>query len=234
MPRPRYFAVVPAAGAGRRFGTEHPKQYARLAGRRVIDLALEPLLQHPLIAAVIVALAPGDEHWRETEAARNGAVRTVPGGRERQQSVLHCLEALAERCADEDWVLVHDAARPCLRAADLGRLIEALRDHPLGGLLAVPVRDTLKRAAPDAHAAMDTLDRQGLWQAQTPQLFRYGPLARALQTARQQETTVTDEAQAIEHTGQSPVLVPGSPDNLKLTTPADLTLAAAILRARDT
>ena len=227
MPKPRYFAVVPAAGCGRRFQATRPKQYVELAGRRVIDRALDSLLQNPLVSTVVVALAPGgDQYWQATDAAHHPAVQTVAGGQRRCDSVLNGLAPLAGIAAPEDWVLVHDAARPCLRAQDLARLIEELREHPCGGLLAVPVPDTLKRAHPDEPAVAETIDRQNLWQAQTPQLFRYGLLLRALR----QHVPVTDEAQAMERAGHCPRLVPGCPGNFKITTADDLRLAETALR----
>lgn len=226
MPGPRYFAVVPAAGSGQRFKTSRPKQYAELTGRCVIDHALNALLQHPLITTVVVALAPGDEYWRATDASHHPAVQTVTGGRERHHSVLNGLTALADVAAAEDWIVVHDAARPCLKTVDLTRLIEALRDHACGGLLAVPVPDTLKRAQPNQSTVAETIDRRRLWQAQTPQLFRYKLLRQALQ----HHAPVTDEAQAMERAGYPSRLVIGSRENIKITSPEDLRLAEAILR----
>jgi 2-C-methyl-D-erythritol 4-phosphate cytidylyltransferase len=223
----RYWLVMPAAGIGRRFGTERPKQYAALAGRTVIEWALAPFLRDTRCAGVMVALAPGDPYWPTIAPA---AVHTTPGGAERSDSVRNALAALAPRAAAEDWVLVHDAARPCLPGQDLERLLGSLAAHPLGGLLATPAADTLKRA--DAHGAVaETVDRAGLWRALTPQMFRYGPLCAALDQAHAAQRRPTDEAQALEWAGQHPVLVAGSAANLKITTAADLTIAAALLEA---
>lgn len=226
MPGPRYFAVVPAAGSGQRFRSSQPKQYAKLNGRCVIDHALNALLQQPLISTVVVALAPGDEYWGTTDASRHPSVQTVAGGRERHHSVLNGLSALVDVAAAEDWVVVHDAARPCLKTSDLARLIETLCDHAYGGLLAVPVPDTLKRAQPGQATVAETIDRRHLWQAQTPQLFRYKLLYQALQ----EHAPVTDEAQAMERAGYPPRLIIGSQANVKITSPEDLRLAEAILR----
>ncbi|MDA8349649.1 MAG: 2-C-methyl-D-erythritol 4-phosphate cytidylyltransferase [Pseudomonadota bacterium] len=223
----RYWLVMPAAGIGRRFGSERPKQYAPLCGRAVIQWALAPFLADERCAGAMVALAAHDPYW--SEVAPPG-VMTVAGGAERSHSVRQALAALAARAAPEDWVLVHDAARPCLAPEDLERLLGELAEHPLGGLLAAPAADTLKRA--DAHGCVAaTVDRTGLWRALTPQMFRYGALCRALDAAHAASRVPTDEAQALEWAGERPVLVAGSAGNLKITTAADLTLAAAFLEA---
>ncbi len=223
----RYWLVMPAAGIGRRFGTERPKQYAPLCGRTVIQWALAPFLTDARCAGAMVALAAHDPYWPEVAPP---GVMTVPGGSERSHSVRHALAALAPRARAEDWVLVHDAARPCLEGRDLEHLLGTLAEHPLGGLLAVPAADTLKRA--DAHGAVAaTVDRSGLWRALTPQMFRYGALCGALDAAHAAGRLPTDEAQALEWLEEHPVLVAGSAGNLKITTAADLTLAAALLEA---
>ena len=230
----RYWLVMPAAGAGRRFGGELPKQYAPLCGTTVIEWSLAPFLADARCAGIMVALAPGDRRWPQLPlAARTG---TAPGGGERSQSVRAGLEALRGRAAPEDWVLVHDAARPCLDAQDLERLLSAVPDHAVGGLLAVRVADTLKRAQPGEAAGAvlvaGTQERAGLWRALTPQMFRYGELCAALDAAHAARRFPTDEAQALEWAGQAALLVEGSADNLKVTTAADLVLAAAVLGMR--
>ena len=223
----RYWLVMPAAGIGRRFGAERPKQYAPLCGRTVIQWALEPFLADARCAGAMVALAAHDPYWPEVAPP---GVMTVAGGAERSHSVRHALAALAPRAAADDWVLVHDAARPCLTGQDLEHLLGELADHPLGGLLAVPAADTLKRA--DAHRGVEpTVDRSGLWRALTPQMFRYGALCAALDAAHAAGRVPTDEAQALEWRHEHPRLVAGSAGNLKITTAADLTLAAALLEA---
>ena len=223
----RYWLVMPAAGIGRRFGSERPKQYAPLRGRTVIQWALAPFLADERCAGAMVALATHDPYWPEVAPP---GVMTVAGGAERSHSVRHALAALAPRAAAGDWVLVHDAARPCLAPEDLERLLGELAEHPLGGLLAVPAADTLKRA--DAHRCVAaTVDRTGLWRALTPQMFRYGALCHALDVAHAAGRVPTDEAQALEWLDARPVLVAGSAGNLKITTAADLTLAAALLEA---
>lgn len=226
---PRHFAIVPAAGSGARFGAALPKQYLPLAGRPLIFHALRALLDEARIDRVVVVLAPDDAHWSQYDwRALGGRLEIVRvGGATRAESVLAGLRALETAAAPDDWVLVHDAARPCLTQAMLADLIDGLADDPVGGLLAVPVADTLKREDTDGRAAQ-TVPRDGLWQAQTPQMFRHGVLLAALQAA----TAVTDEAGAIEARGLRPRLIRGDATNLKVTYPADLPLAEMIMLAR--
>lgn len=226
---PRHYAIVPAAGSGSRFGGEKPKQYLDLLGRPLIYHTLAALTACPDIERVWVVLAPDDPWWPQYDWSGLGAkLETVRcGGATRAESVTNGLQAAAMVAADDDWILVHDAARPCLSAAMLDSLISELADDPVGGILAVPVADTLKRADADQRVAA-TEPRDGLWQAQTPQMFRYGQLQKSLKN----EISVTDEAGAIEAAGLKPKLVRGDSTNLKVTWPADLALAAMILRAR--
>jgi len=219
----RYWAVVPAAGVGSRMGGPVPKQYLKLQGRMVIDHTLERLLGHASIRGVYVALSKADRWWPESAYAGHPAVIRVTGGRERCYSVLNALSALEEVAHVDDWVLVHDAARPCLRTADIDRLIEALAGHPVGGLLAVPVHDTVKRAT--GHSVVETVPREALWRAYTPQMFRLGALKRSLSTALEKGWLVTDESSALELMGKAPKLVEGHTDNIKITRPEDLALA---------
>ena len=225
----RRWAVVPAAGVGRRMGGPLPKQYLPLAGRRVIEHTLQRLLDYPGIEAVIVVLGEADGWWPETRFADHPGVIRAAGGVERCHSVLNGLDVLSGRAAAEDWVLVHDAARPCLRAADIDRLFAATADHPVGGLLGVPVRDTMKRTDADGLVS-NTVPRDGLWHAYTPQMFRYGMLRSALQDAVANGRLVTDEASAMEMAGHAPLMVEGHDDNLKVTRPADLALAEFYLQ----
>ena len=227
--RPRCWAVIPAAGAGTRMGAGLPKQYLQLLGRAVIAHALDRLAGHPRIAGSVVVHARADRYWDALAPAPLPRPRRVDGGAERHHSVLNGLEALVNDAAADDWVLVHDAARPCVRREDIDRLLADLEDHPVGGLLGLPVRDTMKRA--DAGGAVrETVSREGLWHALTPQMFRYGLLRRALRTVLDSGRLVTDEAQAIELAGHSPRMVEGSPDNIKVTHPRDLALAELFLR----
>ena len=226
---PRHYAIVPAAGSGSRFGAEKPKQYLELLGRPLIYHTLAALTACPEIERVWVVLAPDDPWWPRYDWSALGAkLETVRcGGATRAESVSNGLQAAAMVASDEDWVLVHDAARPCLSPAMLETLFEELASDPVGGILAVPVADTLKRADAEQRVAT-TEPRDGLWQAQTPQMFRYGLLQKALAHC----SAVTDEAGAIEALGLQPRLVRGDATNLKVTYPADLPLAAMILRAR--
>lgn len=226
---PRHYAIVPAAGSGSRFGAEKPKQYLDLLGRPLIYHTLAALVAHPLIERVWVVLAPDDPWWpRYDWSALGPKLETVRcGGATRAQSVGNGLRAAAMSAADDDWMLVHDAARPCLSREMLDALCDELAADPVGGILAVPVADTLKRAD-DSQRVAATEPRDGLWQAQTPQMFRYGRLVEALAS----HPAVTDEAGAIEALGLKPKLVRGDSTNLKVTFPADLALAAMILRGR--
>ena len=236
----RYWLVMPAAGSGSRFGSGVRKQYAPLEGRTVIEWALAPFIGDRRCAQLVVALARDDADWKKVAArlAASGAsaVTTVEGGERRSDSVRRALESLAASASPSDWVLVHDAARPCLDPADLGRLLDRLGTHPVGGLLATRVSDTLKRAARIGGGAdppvAETVERSDLWRALTPQMFRFGPLCAALDRAHAAGRFPSDEAQALEWLGERPVLVEGDSMNLKITLAADLALAAAVLRAR--
>jgi 2-C-methyl-D-erythritol 4-phosphate cytidylyltransferase len=234
----KYFLVMPAAGSGRRFQGDIPKQYVPLLGRSVIEWALAPFLGDPRCAHAVVVIAESDSTWHRI-AARLGSERVsaAPGGGERSVSVRRGLAALAERADAADWVLVHDAARPCLDPRELEELIDRVTAHGRGGLLAIRAADTLKQAqtAPDAHQGLTvarTVDRADLWRALTPQMFRFGPLCAALDAAQAAGRNPTDEAQAMEWAGISPLLVEGRSTNLKLTTSDDLVLAEAVLRSR--
>ncbi len=224
----RYWAVVPAAGVGRRMGGDQPKQYLELQGRRVLDHTLQRLLDHPMIDRLYLALSADDAYWDECDYARDPRVVRVTGGKERCHSVLNALRVLQKDADADDWVLVHDAARPCLSAADLDRLTKRLAGHPVGGLLGVPVQDTLKRVS-DRGEVMATVPRGDLWHAYTPQMFRFGLLYRALQQALESGELVTDDASAMEMAGHTPLMVEGHAGNIKITRPADLPLAAFYL-----
>jgi 2-C-methyl-D-erythritol 4-phosphate cytidylyltransferase len=233
----KYYLVMPAAGSGRRFRGDTPKQYAPLAGRTVIEWALAPFLGDPRCAHAVVVIAESDRHWQRV-AARAGGERlsAVAGGSERSVSVRRGLAALEGRADPDDWVLVHDAARPCLAPADLEKLIRRVSEAGAGGLLALRAADTLKEARADpageGFAVARTVDRASLWRALTPQMFRFAPLCAALDAAHAAGRHPTDEAQALEWRGQSPLLIEGEAGNLKLTTGEDLALAEAVLRSR--
>ncbi|HEX4619010.1 MAG TPA: 2-C-methyl-D-erythritol 4-phosphate cytidylyltransferase [Steroidobacteraceae bacterium] len=233
----KYWLVMPAAGSGRRFHGDIPKQYAPLLGRTVIEWALAPFLGDPRCAHAVVVIADSDSTWHRVAARLGGErVSATPGGGERSLSVRRGLAALDGRAGAEDWVLVHDAARPCLATKDLGELIGRVTAQGSGGLLAVRAADTLKQARAGTAGAGDTVahtvDRAELWRALTPQMFRFGPLCAALDAAHAAGRHPTDEAQALEWRGDSPLLVEGAATNLKLTRGGDLALAEAVLRAR--
>lgn len=229
---PRHFAVVPAAGVGRRMGAETPKQYLPLRGRPIIAHTLSRLCAHPLIDGVVVAIAPADEWWPSVRIDGTRQPERAPGGEERCHSVLNALELLAGRVAPEDWVLVHDAVRPCVRTGDITRLIETAGAHPVGGLLGVPVKDTMKRTDRDGQVR-HTVEREDLWHAHTPQMFRLGALRDAIRAALESGIVVTDEAQAMEQAGAFARLVEGHADNIKITRPEDLRLAGLYLDQQD-
>jgi 2-C-methyl-D-erythritol 4-phosphate cytidylyltransferase len=230
----RYWLVMPAAGTGRRFGERIPKQYSALRGRTLIEWSLAPFLADSRCAGAVVALAPQDQWWPKI-SERIATVSVAPGGAERSESVRNALAGLNRRAEKTDWVLVHDAARPCLAAADLDRLLERAGAHPVGGILAQPVADTLKRQqAGSSDPCIDqTVSRDALWRAATPQMFHYGALTEALDRAIAGKRYPTDEAQALEWAGEHPLLVEGSASNIKVTTADDLVLAEAILAARE-
>lgn len=211
-------------------GAAIPKQYLPLAGSTVIEQTLDRLLANPSIRAICVSLGAHDGFWPELAIARHERVLRAPGGEERCHSVLNGLATLMESAGADpgDWVLVHDAARPCLAAADLQRLLDELRDDPVGGILAFPVRDTMKRASADGRIAR-TEDRTGLWHALTPQMFRLGALHQAISQALADGFLVTDEASAMEHAGHEPRLIEGRADNIKVTRPEDLAVAGFFL-----
>ena len=235
----RLWAIVPAAGKGERFGTAAapavPKQYIALLGRSVLEWSLRALLTESRIHGIVVVLANGDTHWPDVaKRIDSPKLLTVIGGAQRQHSVSNGLEFLASLAQADDWVLVHDAARPCLSGSDVRALADALEKNPrgadgdtAGAVLAAPIVDTVKR---ELASGLETVDRAGLWRAFTPQVFAYASLRRALEDAARAGVQVTDEAQAMERIGVRAQLVPGSPFNIKVTRAEDLQVAAGILK----
>jgi 2-C-methyl-D-erythritol 4-phosphate cytidylyltransferase len=222
-------------------GNSRPKQYLTLHGKPILQHTLERL-SLARITRIVVCIAENDPYW-ETLQVPSSVIR-VNGGTERCHSVLNGLQALQQQAQPDDWVLVHDAARPCVRPADIEKLMTQLADHPVGGLLAVPVRDTMKRAqaiASDSHPfwgekgleVVETVNREGLWHALTPQMFRLEVLAQALQSILARGELVTDDAQAMEKLGHRPVLIEGHADNLKITHPQDLSLAELYMQEQN-
>jgi 2-C-methyl-D-erythritol 4-phosphate cytidylyltransferase len=210
-------------------GASCSKQYLPLLGKTVLEHTLHTLLQERRLETIVVTTAVGDQQWQALEVFSDPRIKVVDGGAERSHSVINGLRALAGLCREDDWVLVHDVARPCISLVDINNMLGQLASHRVGGLLAVPCNDTIKRVNGGVVAA--TVDRSALWQAQTPQMFRYQLLLSCLSEALQQGLLITDEASAVEAAGFSPQVVEGSSSNIKITTPEDLRLAEFYLQA---
>lgn len=231
MTAPRRFALIPAAGSGLRFNSAIPKQYAPVAGVPLLRRTIDALNDAIVLEAIFVVLARADPLYAERIGKVRGVEALFCGGATRAESVRNGLAAIGARAAAEDWVLVHDAVRPCVDVTTLNRLLHELESEPVGGLLAIPLGDTLKRAESGAGLrAISTETRDGLWCAQTPQMFRYAILQHAFRKA--DLSKITDEAQAVEALGVKPRLVQGSSSNIKVTYEEDVALAEAILRHR--
>ncbi|MEZ9476402.1 2-C-methyl-D-erythritol 4-phosphate cytidylyltransferase [Vibrio splendidus] len=215
-------AVVPAAGVGSRMKADRPKQYLQIHGKTILEHTVEKLLSHPQVSKIVVAVSDDDPYYPELPLNLNPLVIRVSGGTERADSVLSALDYIAQQQLS-DWVMVHDAARPCIQLSDIDKLISGAMTHDVGAILAAPVRDTMKRGAQGQ--IEHTVDRVGLWHALTPQMFRSKPLRKVLSEALQQGVSITDEASAFEWKGLSPALIAGRSDNFKITQPEDLALA---------
>lgn len=224
--------MVPAAGGGLRLGADRPKQYVALRGRPILLHTLDRLASYPRLRGILVGIGADDAYWPTLNDSTPKLLGTYVGGEQRAQTVLNGLEALARHAGPNDWVLVHDAARPCLRHADIDRLLAAVAGHADGGLLALPLSDTLKRADLTGSVS-ETVTRTGLWRALTPQAFPIAALRDALDAALRAGIEITDEASAMEYTGARPRLVPGHADNIKITLPGDLALAELYLREQE-
>ncbi len=218
----KFWAIVPAAGVGKRMQADRPKQYLELAGKTVIEHTLSRLLEADIFSAVVVAISKEDPYWPELSISKQPKIITAAGGKERADSVLSGLKAINKQADDNDWVLVHDAARPCITASDIHLLVDSLLNDEVGGILALSSPDTLKQVQGIAITA--TLDRCHIWRALTPQMFRYGMLKSALEQA-EGNSAITDEASALELKGLQPKIIEGRPDNIKITRPEDLALA---------
>jgi len=224
-----FWAVVPAAGIGERMRTDRPKQYLPLAESTVLEQTLSRLASHPDIAGIVIALAVDDTWWPELSLSFPCEILTVEGGAERASSVVNALGFLENHVDDDPWVLVHDAARPCLRLSDIDALLEQLADHEVGGVLGVPINDTIKRT--DLGSVItSTVDRRNLWRACTPQMFKLAQLKTSIETALSAGVAVTDEASAVEFSGLKPLMVEGHHDNIKITVPEDLIMAEWFLQ----
>ncbi|GHE87322.1 2-C-methyl-D-erythritol 4-phosphate cytidylyltransferase [Thalassotalea profundi] len=221
--------IVPAAGIGKRMKMQQPKQYLMIKNQTILEHTVHRLLSHPNIVKVIIVISPDDDFFATTDLAKLDNVNTVVGGKERVDSVLAGLKSINKE--EYPWVLVHDAARPCVSHHDISALIEQCQIANTGGLLATPIRDTIKRSTrlSDQNLVLETVDRDQLWHALTPQMYPTEKLLFAIETALTKNAIITDEASAIEHIGVESLLVEGSSDNLKITRPDDLQLAEYIL-----
>ncbi|MFG1488922.1 2-C-methyl-D-erythritol 4-phosphate cytidylyltransferase [Oceanospirillum sp. HFRX-1_2] len=227
----KMWLVIPAAGVGSRMQADRPKQYLPLNGRPIIEHTLERLAKALPQAEFVICLNPEDPYWPAIQKPASVSLREVAGGKERADSVLNGLKAISAEASEDDWVLVHDVARPCVRESDIEDLVARLKDSAVGGILALPVADTMKRSNPDGSVS-ETVDRTALWHALTPQMFRFGKLYRALEDGLSAGATITDEASALEWAGLSPQLVAGHRDNIKVTHPDDLAFAELFIRAQ--
>ncbi|QOL48006.1 2-C-methyl-D-erythritol 4-phosphate cytidylyltransferase [Massilia litorea] len=224
---PRYFALIPAAGVGARMAASGPKQYLKIGGKPMLRHAIDAFLFSELIAHTYVVVS-ADDPIIDSIVPSHGVTVLRCGGATRMESVRNGLAALAPTLRENDWVLVHDAARPGLDEALIEKLITTTGEHPVGGLLALPVVDTVKRSIGGELGTLSTVAREGLWLAQTPQMFRYKLLREALSAARD-PNQITDDASAVEALGLSPKLVEGHPRNMKVTLPSDVRIAEMYL-----
>lgn len=220
-----YWVIIPAAGIGKRMGTDIPKQYLKLGEQTVLEQTISRFQNLPQIKGIVVCIASDDSFFNQLSVSQH--IMITNGGKERSDSVLNGLKFLEKYARENDWILVHDAARPCVRKSDIEKLMFELQNDDVGGLLAVPVRDTMKRTK-NQHVEM-TVSRENLWHALTPQMFRFKTLKIALETALEKQQMITDEAQAIEFLGLNPKIVEGHADNIKITHPNDLQLAHLFL-----
>jgi 2-C-methyl-D-erythritol 4-phosphate cytidylyltransferase len=224
------WAIVPAAGIGKRMGSFVPKQYAQLSGKSVLEHTLQRLTDTELFEDIVLASQPNDGRAQAIASLFKNVILAC-GGSERMLTVRNALSELENKAAPDDWVFIHDAARPCVRVEDIHRLHQAIQQDPIGGLLALPMRDTVKLS--DTGRSKQTVDRSVLWQALTPQAFRYEILVKAIHQAIAQRLPITDDASALEHLGHQPLLVEGASDNLKITFPEDILLAQTILQIQE-
>lgn len=230
MTEPKFWVVVPAAGVGHRFGGDQPKQYYPLNGKTVAEWTLSRLLSVSRVAGCVVAISDGDQHWAKLEINDSRIILTT-GGAERSDTVYQGLLSLAELASSNDWVLVHDIARPCVRAADIEHMMDVLAEDAAGGILAAPMADTVKRVS-SGNCIDTTENRSQLWAALTPQMFRYSLLRDALEQAKKKGFEPTDESSAVEQLGVSPKVIAGQRDNIKITNREDLVIAEAILQVQ--
>jgi len=229
---PRYWFVIPAAGVGARMNADRPKQYLLLSNKTILEHTLSRILDLPDLAGIVVPLSKADSYWTSLTILQHPLVHTIHGGENRANSVLNGLDYLADKVHEQDWILVHDAARPCVTLSSIQKLCDELTNSKIGGILAIPASDTLKRVIND-NEIQTTVDRKPLWQAQTPQMFRYGLLRQCLTQTLSNNENITDESSAIELCGFTSKVVEGRGDNIKITRPDDLLLAEFILKQQE-
>jgi 2-C-methyl-D-erythritol 4-phosphate cytidylyltransferase len=226
------WAIIPAAGCGKRMQSKLPKQYLQLAGKTILEHTLSIFDKHALVDGIVVSISQGDPYWLEIkeniQRFSDKPILVANGGKERKDSVLYALECLYQHIKQDSWVLVHDAARPCLLESDINKLIQAFSDNEVGGLLGLPISDTLKRSN-SSHYVEKTINRENMWRALTPQFFKLLTLIKAIKSAKSQE--ITDESSAIELLGLKPRLIEGDFNNIKITHPIDLLQAENFLKA---
>lgn len=227
-----YWAIVPAAGVGSRMQSDRPKQYLPLAGKTVIQHTLEKLAAVPQVTGIVMALGADDAYWDELKIKLSKPLKIVEGGKDRVHSVFNAVSSIADALNEDDWLLVHDAARPCVQVKDIIQLIEAVSEHECGGLMAVPASDTLKMSN-DRQYVEKTIDRSRIWHALTPQCFRAPLLLEALKKGIKHPQGITDESSAMEAMGYQPLLVEGRSDNVKITRPEDIALAEFYFQRED-
>ena len=227
----KYWVVIPAAGAGRRMRADIPKQYLELSGQAVLLHTMKRLASCPGVSGLFLGISAGDPYWQELSFTAPWLKQVCDGGAERADTVSLVLDDMAGAVQQTDWVLVHDAARPCITHTDVLQLMK-LASQQEGGLLGRPISDTVKLADKN-NRVRDTIPRDGLWRAQTPQMFRYGELRYALQNAKKKGLVITDEASAMEFAGYQPLMVQGRSDNIKITVPGDLQLAETFIKLQE-
>lgn len=227
----KLWVVIPASGVGSRMQADRPKQYLDLLNKSVIEHTLSCFTQREDIAGIILGLSHGDPYWPKLTIQSPIPIKVTAGGKERCNTVLNALSHLRDhlKIDDKAWVLVHDAARPCLSQGDIDALIASQKNNDVGGILAMPVRDTMKREQAGTHTISHTENREGMWHALTPQMFQLGTLYSALEKALTENAEITDEASALEYVGKHPRLVEGLSSNIKITRPADMALAEFFL-----
>lgn len=230
---PEVIAVLPAAGIGKRMQTDCPKQYLTIGKKTILEYAIDTLLYHPRIKLIIVVINSQDDRFQSLAIAHHTKIQVVYGGEQRADSVMAGLQQAEQYINQSSWVLVHDAARPCLHPDDLDKLLAVIERSEMGGILAMPVRDTMKRAEASPAVINQTLERQQLWHALTPQIFPFALLKDCLSAGIEKGVEITDEASALEYYGYQPLLIKGRSDNIKITYPEDLALAEFYLTRRN-